>query len=63
MPGATDYDALLEEFASTQFPDFRPAQSMLLRLYASEYTEASDIAIELPTGAGKRVVYNILCKF
>ena len=56
MPGAIDYDALLEEFGSTQFPDFRPAQSVTLRVYASEYTEASDIAIELPTGAGKSLI-------
>src|SRR5208282_3932822 len=50
-----DYSAFLTSFQSTKFKTLRPAQKHLLEKYgAFETTE--DLAIELPTGAGKTLI-------
>jgi Helicase C-terminal domain/Type III restriction enzyme, res subunit len=56
MPGAIDYEELLRELGSPQFRNLRAAQAETLRLYGSGYTAERDIAIELPTGAGKSLI-------
>jgi Helicase C-terminal domain/Type III restriction enzyme, res subunit len=56
MPGAIDYSQLLGELESATFTDLRPAQVAALEAYVAEYTEAPDLAIELPTGAGKSLI-------
>ncbi len=56
MPGSLDYKNLLIELGSSQFPTLRPAQLNALGNYASAYTDKSDVAIELPTGAGKSLI-------
>jgi hypothetical protein len=54
MPGSIDYVGLLTELSSATFTDLRPAQVAALKRYAAEHSSASDLAIELPTGAGRR---------
>lgn len=50
-----DYSAFLTSFQSAKFKALRPAQKHLLEKYgAFETTE--DVAIELPTGAGKTLI-------
>jgi hypothetical protein len=56
MTGKTDYAALLAELNSPEYRDLRPAQDAVLKAYASGYTEKKDVAIELPTGAGKSLL-------
>lgn len=56
MPGSADYKSLLSEFGSTQFRQLRSGQEATLGLYAQIYTAKPDVAIELPTGAGKSLI-------
>lgn len=56
MPGALDYMELLTEFGSVDFVDLRPAQDAVLAAYAADHTAGRDIAVELPTGAGKTLI-------
>lgn len=56
MPGNVDYETLLAEFNSSQFINLRPAQENALGTYAKENTSTEDLAIELPTGAGKSLI-------
>lgn len=56
MPGITDYEALLRELASPEFPNLRPAQREALQAYVREHSVTRDLAIELPTGAGKSLI-------
>jgi hypothetical protein len=56
MAGSIDYESLLAEFQSEQFSQLRPSQNEVLRLYSQSYTDKPDIAIELPTGAGKSLI-------
>jgi hypothetical protein len=59
MIGALNYDDLIEELGSAQFPDLRPAQSETLSLYESRYTEVSDNAIgSLKSQLKRRSVQN-----
>jgi hypothetical protein len=52
MPGRIDYvGLLLTELGSATFTDLRPAA---LKRYAAEHSAAADLAMELPTGAGRR---------
>jgi len=44
---------LISPTANTRFAELRPAQTEALHLYAAEAHALSDIAVELPTGAGK----------
>jgi Rad3-related DNA helicase len=51
-----DFHALLSEQASERFHELRPAQEAVLAEYSSDHLETLDLAIELPTGAGKSLV-------
>ena len=54
MPGSIDYVGLLTELGSATFTDLRPAQVAALEHYAAEPSVATDLAIELPIGTGRR---------
>ena len=54
MPGSIGYIGLLTELSSATFTDLRPAQVAALERYAAEHSAATDLAIELPTGIGRR---------
>src|SRR5438876_12295139 len=56
MPGGIDYETLLRELGSARFTALRPAQRIALQGYAAEYSATQDLAIELPTGAGKSLI-------
>lgn len=56
MPGSIDYGSLLAELSSHQFSELRPAQASALLTYAASNTQTKDLAIELPTGAGKSLI-------
>tara|TARA_R110001606_G_scaffold299880_2_gene447644 strand:+ start:19123 stop:19704 length:582 start_codon:yes stop_codon:yes gene_type:complete len=38
------------------FPDVMPHQKEILELYAEQYENSSDVALQLPTGSGKTLV-------
>src|SRR5689334_9704951 len=52
----TNYRDLLAELGSSAFTELRPAQDQVLAAYAAEFDATPDLAIELPTGAGKSLV-------
>ena len=54
MPGSINYVGLLTELGFATFTDLRPAQVAALERYAAEHSAATALAIELPTGAGRR---------
>lgn len=56
MPGDIDYRALLAEFGSDEFTRLRAAQEAVLDAYRAEHTRGGDVAVELPTGAGKTLI-------
>ncbi len=57
MPIATpNFGQLLEELGSERFQELRPSQRTVLETYASEHLETPNLAIELPTGAGKSLI-------
>jgi hypothetical protein len=56
VPGDLDYEELLAELASPNFHEFRPAQAAVLETYRFTYTQSADLAVELPTGAGKTLI-------
>ncbi len=62
MPGAIDYKALLDELGSEIFPRLRPAQARALESYSATHTATGDLAIELPTGAGKSLIALLICE-
>ncbi len=51
-----DYAQFLASFASDKFRALWPAQAHVLQCYAAEFTSKPDVAIELPTGAGKTLI-------
>ena len=53
---ALDLSKLVAPVNGTRFSVLRPAQEAVLRDYASEAYALTDIAIELPTGAGKTLI-------
>lgn len=56
MPLDQDYGEFLAEFESGKFQELWPAQEYILEQYSREYHQKNDIAIELPTGAGKTLI-------
>ncbi len=56
MPGNVDYAALLTEFGSATYKKLLPAQEPVLAAYAERHTSERDVAVELPTGAGKSLI-------
>lgn len=51
-----DYEAFLKSFNSTKFVELRLGQRNVLSQYATSFHKSGDIAIELPTGAGKSLI-------
>jgi superfamily II DNA or RNA helicase len=51
-----DYSAFLASFNSEKFKRLWPAQSHILSEYSANYSGRKDVAIELPTGAGKTLI-------
>lgn len=56
MPISRDYSSFLASFSSSKFRALWPAQAHVLDTYSLAYTSESDVAIELPTGAGKTLI-------
>jgi hypothetical protein len=51
-----DYSEFLASFASSKFHSLWPAQAHILHAYATVFSSKPDIAVELPTGAGKTLI-------
>lgn len=56
MPINCDYAQFLSSFHSSKFRRLRDAQNYVLREYATNFVSCPDVAIELPTGAGKALI-------
>lgn len=56
MPINRDYSEFLSSFHSDKFRSLREAQQYILHEYSSNYISNPDVAIELPTGAGKTLI-------
>ena len=56
MVARQDYAAFLASFASSKFSTLWPAQEYVLNCYAGNIVDSKDIAVELPTGAGKTLI-------
>jgi replicative superfamily II helicase len=56
VPSSQNYLTFLKSFNSSKFRELWPAQDYVLAKYSDEYVEKPDIAIELPTGAGKTLI-------
>jgi hypothetical protein len=56
MPIARNYDEFLWSFGSTKFKELWPAQRYVLERYSIDHVETNDLAVELPTGAGKTLI-------
>ena len=51
-----NYTEFLTSFASSKFQTLWPAQDYVLRSYVRDFFDKKDIAVELPTGAGKTLI-------
>lgn len=51
-----DFGARLAQLGSTAFTELRPGQRLVLDEYAQNHLGTKDLAIEMPTGAGKTLV-------
>ncbi|HEV7482493.1 MAG TPA: helicase C-terminal domain-containing protein [Solirubrobacterales bacterium] len=51
-----EFNQFLDGLESERFGELRPAQAAVLNEYALDHLETPDLAIELPTGAGKSLV-------
>ena len=56
MPTDNHYQTFLSSFNSHKFHELRPAQAKILDAYAKDHKKPIDVAIELPTGAGKTLI-------
>ncbi|HUU16455.1 MAG TPA: DEAD/DEAH box helicase family protein [Sedimentisphaerales bacterium] len=56
MSISQDYSQFLVSLQSSKFAGLWPAQAHVLQEYSSEYKDKADLAIELPTGAGKTLI-------
>jgi hypothetical protein len=62
VPGEADYVGLLAELASARFSHLRDSQRAALDAYAAQHTTSPDLAVELPTGAGKSLIALLICE-
>src|SRR6266496_5372541 len=62
VPGDVDYVRLLSELRSATFNVLRPAQRAALERYSADHSAKPDLAIELPTGAGKSLIALLICE-
>ena len=51
-----DFDQYLESLGSKTFQSLWPAQKHILDAYGTQFLDAKDVGIELPTGAGKTLI-------
>ena len=56
MASIKRYSEFLAELNSPKFQALRPAQQHVLREYSEKFTVSNDVAVELPTGAGKTLI-------
>ena len=56
MPINQNYSEYLTDLHSQKFTELWSAQDYILRKYEDEFRNKSDVAIELPTGAGKTLI-------
>ena len=56
MAEKVDFEKLLSEFRSDEYRKLRPGQKEVLDRYVTEFSEVKDVAVELPTGAGKSLI-------
>lgn len=56
MSTSRDYSSFLASFGSRKFQALWSAQAHVLDAYNAAYTSKSDVAVELPTGAGKTLI-------
>src|SRR5882672_3962151 len=56
MPGSRDYHAYLNRLNSPKFRRLWPSQDYVLGAYSASFGPKRDLAVELPTGAGKTLI-------
>jgi len=56
MSISQDYAQFLSSFHSDKFQELWPAQAYVLNEYSTTFASCPDVAIELPTGAGKTLI-------
>ena len=56
MTSNSYYADFLTELNSARFQTLRPAQERILVEYVAKFEETADVAVELPTGAGKTLI-------
>ena len=56
MENVENFNNFLKSFSSTKFKDLWRAQDYILNEYTSNYEIEKDVAVELPTGAGKTLI-------
>ena len=56
MTTQPDYQQFLRSLGSETFAQLRPSQESVLQTYAGQFTDVADVAVELPTGAGKTLI-------
>ena len=56
MPINQNYSEFLISFQSPKFRELWPNQNYVLQKYSDEFINIPDVAIELPTGAGKTLI-------
>ena len=56
MPDDNHFQDFLSSFQSDKFRTLRPAQSEVLKEYTDQFEKQKDVAVELPTGAGKTLI-------
>ena len=58
-----EFSELIRPNHGTPFSELRPAQETVLQLYSQSSHELSDVAIELPTGAGKTLIALLVLEY
>ncbi|HUZ51388.1 MAG TPA: DEAD/DEAH box helicase family protein, partial [Streptosporangiaceae bacterium] len=58
-----DFEERLAGFESATFKKLRSGQKLVLAKYAAEYVDASDLAIEMPTGEGKTLLALLIADY
>lgn len=58
-----DFEERLANLGSSTFTQLRPSQRYVLQQYAESYRSTPDLAIELPTGAGKTLIALLIAEY
>jgi Helicase C-terminal domain len=56
MASSPNFADRLATFASTHFTELRPGQKLVLDAYGADHLDTADLAIEMPTGDGKKLL-------